>query len=392
MNDIIEKRRLTLLKRIHAARVQLDSLSLLDTTYETCRQTLRQWRADILDQLNQIHSKSLSDLKNSFDELNRFQTLFNESQISEQSLKHLQSNLHSLREREFSLDVHRASQFEENLQLLKLSNPTDQQYHLWRKSIIQCRFLISSDRQFPEILFSDQLITRIDCQTPDCVLICSLDLLNELLENENDIRVLIDQSYLPSIGIQAQRLRIDYDLILIQPAQESCPSSTERVIRIITNHSKKLIACLEDIYNICHQQSQKQIHSLSILAPSNGYNPYIPINYNRLKVHLYGGYSDVMNPMPVVNQPHFDRVLMPVGIEENLSINDIQLGILLGDSIERIQIESGAIIHIGEFLDENNKHLLTIQGTQQQVNQAFQYIRTILMINDEDSQDKNLFF
>lgn len=255
MNETIEKRRLTLLRRVHAARLQLDSLFLLDQTYETSRQTLRQWRTDILQELNQIHHKSLEDLKNSFEELNRFRLLFNESQITEHSLKHLQSNLHSLRERDFSLDIHRASQLEENLQLLKLSNPTDQQFHLWRTSNIQCRFLISSDRQFPQILFSDQLITRIDCQTPDCILICSLDLLNELFENENDIRLLIDQTYLPSIGIQAQRLRIDYDLILIQPAQECCPLSTERVIRIISNHSKKLIACLEDIYNICHQQS-----------------------------------------------------------------------------------------------------------------------------------------
>ena len=90
--------------------------------------------------------------------------------------------------------------------------------------------------------------------------------------------------------------------------------------------------------------------------------------------------------MKIPNQQHFDRVLMPVAIQQNLSISDNQAGILLGHEIE---MESGAMIHIGDFIDENNKRLVTIQGTQQQVNQALQIIRRILLINDDD---KTLFF
>lgn len=96
--------------------------------------------------------------------------------------------------------------------------------------------------------------------------------------------------------------------------------------------------------------------------------------------------------MKIPNQQHFDRVLMPVAVEQSLSISDIQVGMLLGHESERIEMESGAMIHIGDFIDENNKHLVTIQGTQQQVNQAFQIIRRILSINDDHPQDKTLFF
>ncbi|UJR35063.1 hypothetical protein I4U23_027839 [Adineta vaga] len=36
------------------------------------------------------------------------------------------------------------------------------------------------------------------------------------------LHLLIDQTYLPSIGMQAQRMRMDYDLLLLQSAQECC--------------------------------------------------------------------------------------------------------------------------------------------------------------------------
>ena len=404
--ELIEKRRLTLLARTHAARHQLDSLSLLDSTYETSRQTLRQWRLEMLDQLNKIHQKSLEDLNNTSEEFNRFRSnllqLFNEQQFTEQSIKHIQSNLNLLRQSEFSFDFHRASQFEDNLQLLKLSHPPDENLPWKRKSNIQCRILIAHDRHLPEILFSDELITKIDCQTADCIVICSLDLLNELFDNEHEIRLLIDQTYLPSVGIQAQRLRMEYELILLQPAQECCPQSTERVIRIIAIDQKKLIACLEDIYHICQQQGliilceENSIRRFVLVTPM-GYIPYNPSNYNRLKTHLYYGYSEIPNALPVENncQQHFDRVLMPVSIQQTLPINDIQTGILLGhqgERLQQLQRETGALIHIGDSIEENHerrKRLVTIQGGQQQVNNAFQVIRRILMISDADDDGKH---
>ena len=70
--QLLEKRRSTLLSRTQAARAQLDSISLLDSSYDTCRQTLRQWRSQMLDQINTSHETSLSELNNAYEQLNRF--------------------------------------------------------------------------------------------------------------------------------------------------------------------------------------------------------------------------------------------------------------------------------------------------------------------------------
>ncbi len=261
--ELLEKRRLTLLSRTRAARLQLDSLSLLDSSYDTSRQTLRQWRSQMLDQINKSHETSLSELNNAYEELNRFRStitnLLNEQDINDHSLSqstqlsHIETSLNTLRNTEFAFDFDRSSQLEGELQLLKLSNPR-QQLRSLNKSDTKCRLLIPHDRHVSDVFFYDELITRIDCQTPECILVCPFDLLSELLGNDEEVRVLIDQTYLPSIGTQAQRMRIDYDLSLLQPAQECCPQSSERVIRIISNDRTKLLLCLEEVYTICNQQ------------------------------------------------------------------------------------------------------------------------------------------
>ncbi|CAF1343005.1 unnamed protein product [Rotaria sp. Silwood1] len=134
-------------------------------------------------------------------------------------------------------------------------------------------------------------------------------------------------------------MRIDYDLILLQPAQECCPQSSERVIRIICNDPRK--------------------NAVPIAS-----NPYIPINYNRSKTHIYCGYLDILvlnhssiknnttntnslfllqltnhfqTPMTSISslpesstQQHFAHVLMIVSVRQTLSIIDMQVNTLLG--------------------------------------------------------------
>jgi hypothetical protein len=446
--ELLEKRRLTLLSRTHAARLQLDSLSLLDSSYDTCRQTLRQWRLQMLDQINKAHETSLAELNNAYEQLNHFRStidnLLNEQESNDQSLvklTHIESSLNTLRQAEFSFDFDRASQLNGELQLLKLSNP-QQQFRSFNKSNTKCRLLVPQDRYVSDVFFFDELITRIDCQTPECILVCPFDLLNELLENDDEVRILIDQTYLPLIGTQAQRMRIDYDLILLQPAQECCPQSSERVIRIVCNDRTKMLLCLEEIYTICSQQSKIKISSnltvhwnycFLVVPPS--FNPYIPVNFNRSKAHLYCGYSDIpmqshlstnndtnktnpLFPLPVANsfqtsvtsiptlssstssscsQQHFDRVLMPVSIHQTLPITDMQAGALLGpkgERIQQLQRETGAIVNIGDLSDENGerrKRIVNIQGSQQQVNNALQAIRRLLMmVNNEDDGEDSL--
>jgi hypothetical protein len=269
--ELLEKRRLTLISRTRAARLQLDSLSSLDSSYDTCRQTLRQWRSQMLDQINKAHETSLSELNNAYEQLNRFHStinnLLNEQESNDQSLSqltHIESSLNTLRNAEFSFDFDRASQLDGELQLLKLSNP-QQQFRSFNKSNTKCRLLVPRDRYVSDVFFYDELITRIDCQTPECILVCPFDLLNELLGNDEEVRILIDQTYLPSIGTQAQRMRIDYDLILLQPAQECCPQSSERVIRIICNDRTKMLLCLEEIYTICSQQGNIRMREMFLL-------------------------------------------------------------------------------------------------------------------------------
>jgi len=167
---------------------------------------------------------------------------------------------------------------------------------------------------------------------------------------------------------------------------------------------------------------------LYFLVPPTAVNPYIPVNYNRSKTHLYYGYSDIStlnhsftnndiakstslfplqltNPCqtgitsipssssPLSSQQHFDRVLMPVSVRQTLPITDMQAGALLGpkgERIQQLQRESGAIVNISDLNDENGdrrKRIVNIQGSQQQVNNALQTIRKLLMISSSDDDD-----
>jgi hypothetical protein len=128
--ELLEKRRLTLLSQTHAARLQLDSLSLLDSSYDTCRHTLRQWLLQMVDQINKAHETYLAELNNAYEQLNHFRStidnLINEQESNDQSLAqltHIESSLNTLRQAEFLFDFDRVSQLNGELQLLKLSNP-----------------------------------------------------------------------------------------------------------------------------------------------------------------------------------------------------------------------------------------------------------------------------
>ncbi|CAF3435413.1 unnamed protein product [Rotaria socialis] len=435
--ELLEKRRLTLISRARAARAQLDSLSLLDTSYDTCRQTLRQWRSQTLDEINRAHETSLSQLNDAYEQINRFRSNLlshlNEHNTNDQllspsaQLTHVESSLNTLNHAEFTFDFDRARKFEGELQLLKLSRP-QQQSRPFNKSNTKCRLLVPCDRYVSDVFFYDDLITRIDCQTPECILVCPFDLLGELLGNDEEVRILIDQTYLPSIGTQAQRMRNEYDLLLLQPAQECCPQSSERVITIICKNPTKMLSCLEEIYTICSQQVKPIAN-----------NPYKPVNYNRSKADLYGGYSDILAqnhlqisndinrantlcPLPLNNSfltPNistlssssssslsssssssscrqlFDRVLIPVPLCQTLTITDMQAGALLGpkgERIQQLQRETGAIVNIGDLNEDNGerrKRTVNIQGSQQQVNNALQTIKKLLMIvsNNDDDDD-----
>ena len=181
--ELLEKRRSTLLARSCAARLQLDSLSLFDSSYDTCRQTLRQWRLQMLDQITKAHETSLTELNNAYEQLHRFRStidnLLNEQDKNAQTLTqltHIESTLNTLHHAEFSFDFNRASQLDGELQLLKLSNQQKQIRPL-NKSNTKCRLLVPYDRYVSDVFFYDDLITRIDSQTPECILVCPFDLL-----------------------------------------------------------------------------------------------------------------------------------------------------------------------------------------------------------------------
>jgi hypothetical protein len=81
---------------------------------------------------------------------------------------------------------------------------------------------------------------------------------------------------------------------------------------------------------------------------------------------------------------------MPVSIRQTLPITDMQAGALLGpkgERIQQLQRETGAIVNISDLNDDNGerrKRIVNIQGSQQQVNNALQAIRKLLMITSSD--------
>ena len=253
-DEFLENRRSTLLRRTNTAHVQLESLSSLDSSYQTCREHLRHWRSQMLEQINQAHQTSLTELTRTYEQLNRIRSTIDHLAEQATSPSELESHLDLLRHAEFTFDFTRANQLEGQLELLKLSRSPSSlatQRRTVDSSAIRCRLLVPRDRSVP-----NPSIVKIDCQTSECLLICPLECLYELIVNENELRLLIDQSYLPAVRSQISRMLTEYDLVLLQPAQEPCPQSTERVLKIIGHDSTKIFACVEDLYTICNQQGK----------------------------------------------------------------------------------------------------------------------------------------
>lgn len=255
-DDILEKRRANLSQRIGKARLQLDSLTSLHSSYQTSRENLSQWRSEIHQQIQQAYQTSLNELNQTFEQLDRIRSTFFHLQQDPFSLKEqsfeMKSNLSLLKNAEFSFAVDRVDQLEGQIELLKLSKSSSQRSN--DHPTIPCRLLIARDQYTKHWNVYQNAIDRIDGQTPECVLICPFVLLEELIENENEIRILIDQSYLSNIRPHTSRMSKDYDLVQLHLAQESCPQSTERVIKIVGHDSKKIFLCLKEIYSICDQQ------------------------------------------------------------------------------------------------------------------------------------------
>lgn len=229
IDQIREKRRSNLSQRICSARNQLDSLTNLQTSYSTCKEDLIRWRSKLIEQIHLAHQTSIDELNETFQRI--------------RSEENFGSNV------EFSFDFQRVDQLDGQLELLKLSESST------KRPTIQCRLLIHRDQFDVNGNFYENFLHRIDGQTStESILICPIEILEEILQNENEIRILIDQTFLTSIRTQISRMSKDFDLVQLQPAQESCPQSTERVIKIIGHDPKKIFACLKEIYSICLQQ------------------------------------------------------------------------------------------------------------------------------------------
>jgi hypothetical protein len=434
VEQLIEKRRAALLQRTNAARVQLDAVCSPDSSYRTCHEHLRRWRSQMLEQIHRARQTSLAELDLIYERLDRMRsTMINTNDESAGAFDVL-SALDVLRRAEFTFDTDRVDRLDGQLELLKLSNPHCSR-RLLNKSETMCRFLVARDRPIADVLLDGDLLTRVDCRTPECVLVCPFDLLLEFIADDNEVRLLVDQRCVPSIRTQTQRLLVQHDLVLLHIAQESCPQSTERVIRLVCHKATNIVACVEDIDAICNRQGTRHTRRIVVehrsrLEATTPSLVYTPDNYNRSKIHLYGGYADTTAlvlstgngtashslfpvdtsqapatpiPSPCLpassptspSQQHFDRVLMPVSIRQALPITDMQAGALLGpkgERIQQLQRETGAIVNIGDLNDESNerrKRIVHIQGSEQQVNSALQVIRKLLMIdNEQDNVDR----
>lgn len=251
IDEIREKRRANLSQRIRKARLQLDSLTNLQSSYSATRENLVHWRSKMIEQIHQAHQTSLDELNDTFQQFHRMRSTFDRLHPEENSWKNA----------EFSFDFHRVNQLEGQIELLKLSDcPSERSTN---PSAIPCRLLIHRE-QFQVIWsFYENFLHRIDGPTSESILICPLEILEEIIRNENEIRILIDQSHLTIIRPQISRLSKDYDLVQLQLAQECCPQSTERVIKIIGHDPKKIFGCLQEIFSISLQQGSPFFRSMS---------------------------------------------------------------------------------------------------------------------------------
>lgn len=258
-HTLVERRRQSLLERIHVAREQLNSSCSFESDYKTCRESLRQWRQKMLEELNLIHQDSVNELNETYEQLDRVRTTtFNLSHEDQRSIEKfdVESNLKTLQDSQFNFRFDHDYSLDVNIDLLKISNGPGFSSTRFNKSTVICRLLISREQYLSNMSFYDPVINRIDHQVPECILICPFDLLNELIAKENEIRLLIDQNYIPTIRSQMQRIIIDYDLVHGQVAHETCPQSTEHVVKLVSHDSTKLFNCIEYIYTICTQQGK----------------------------------------------------------------------------------------------------------------------------------------
>ena len=277
IDEIREKRRANLSQRIRKARLQLDSLTNLQSSYATTRENLVHWRSKMLEQIHQAHQTSLDELNDTFQQFHRMRSTFDRLHPEENLWKNA----------EFSFDFHRVNQLEGQLELLKLSDcPSEPSTN--PAAAIPCRLLIHREQFQVNWNFYENFLHRIDGPTSESILVCPLEILEEIIRSENEIRILIDQSHLTVIRPQISRMSKDFDLVQLQPAQESCPQSTERVIKIIGHDPKKILACLQEIFSISLQQGSPFFRSMDF--------PFICSPF-RKTVHLGSLPSDELQPV-----------------------------------------------------------------------------------------------
>ncbi|CAF1363146.1 unnamed protein product [Rotaria sordida] len=123
----------------------------------------------------------------------------------------------------------------------------------------------------------DELITTINFQTPECILVYAFDLLNELLGNDEEVRMFI--------------------------AQECCPQLSERIVRIISNNPSKMLLCLEEIYTICSEQGTFKTRDKNKSSSINGtkYSIIFKVipeddDIQHLTLHIYSETSSLIEP------------------------------------------------------------------------------------------------
>ncbi|CAF0842168.1 unnamed protein product [Didymodactylos carnosus] len=234
---------------------------------------------------------------------------------------------------------------------------------------------------------------------------------NQRIQNDqSEIRLLIHQSQAGAVigkgGDRVKELRQKFN-VGMKVFVQTCPFSTERVVAL-RGHPEDIERCMREIYSILDQTPPR--------GPIHNYDPF---NYDEYTIQEYGGFSDgqaMMNqqqgaqygtPRGVrdgnYNQRYGvggDYYMPPVGngynqgprplidfdrrggnysqpVQTNQVTIPNELGSVIigprGTKISQIRQQSGASITLDDPTPGSNDRIITIIGTQIQINQA-QYL------------------
>ncbi|CAF0897077.1 unnamed protein product [Rotaria sp. Silwood1] len=409
-------------------RTTLNSLSRpFDDQYIQLKNDLNKWHFEMIERIQDMYLNTLIELDTSYERLDTFrQTLYvllDDERLTDKTVPMTSSEIVNISSRlswiENEIDSISNLFFHINCQQVKL-NDRPHLIHSNISSITPCRILMKREHtnQLPDSVNNTLYTLLTYSSSPEAILITNtvqqLNLvIQKILSQTNELRVLIHESYAPFIigqlGSRAKMLKDKYGLNNLKVYPTCAPLSTERVLLLSGSKYEQIIECLTEIHhNICQTSFVNSIQQATFL--------YSPEFYDVSLADDYGGFNDRQLQLGMQRSITTPAIVNNTNDEEELSgyqdedvedfdndinnyqneaveplrerhwtLSDAQAGALFGPNSSRlhqIRSESNAWIVIYEAEGKSTRRPMSIRGTKAEIEHATKLILETIKRHD----------